>query len=185
MKNSAAVQCRECGRTNGPLAALCLWCGAPMAGAPASTPPFEPAQAELDYVSGIGRLDDPAPVKLSVGEAGIEISETMPGTRRIVIDAASVIDARVSDEGRVSEGQSRQTWWRKLTESFLRSENKGRIRPAENRNYSLTIRYQEEGRLRAAVFHRRGSAGLLMIQGLARAVASLVGQRSQRAPRSG
>src|ERR1051325_9518803 len=98
MSSPAPVYCSECMRVNGSAATLCLWCGAPIVNSP-NPPVFEPTQAELDYVKGLERLDDPTPVRLSISESGIEIVEIMPGSRRIVIAAGDVVDARVTGAG--------------------------------------------------------------------------------------
>jgi hypothetical protein len=152
---------------------LCLWCGAPIVNAP-TRPVFEPTQAELDYVGGIERFDEPTPVRLVISEDGIEIVEIMPGSRKILIPAADVVDARVTGAGGPSLGKTTpQPWWLRIGRSVFRSRRTERL-VEESPNYTLTLRYQESGEVRSAVFHRRGGAGLSMIQGLARSVASLV-----------
>jgi len=172
--SSSPVYCSECERVNGSAATLCLWCGAPIVNAPVP-PVFEPTQAELDYVGGIERLDDPTPVRLAISETGIEIVEIMPGSRKIVIPAEAVVDARVTSAGGPTpEKTSQQPWWRRLGRSFSRKSRSAAMPGEESTNYALTIRYQEGGEERTAVFHRKGGAGLSMIRGLARSVASLV-----------
>lgn len=173
MSSSAPVRCPECERVNGSAATLCLWCGAPIVNAP-MRPVFEPTQAELDYVGGIERFDEPTPVRLAISEDGIEIVEIMPGSRKILIPAADVIDARVTGAGGPGPGKTTpQPWWLRIGRSVFRSRRTERL-VEESPNYTLTLRYQESGEVRSAVFHRRGGAGLSMIQGLARSVASLV-----------
>jgi hypothetical protein len=172
MSSSTPVYCSECERVNGSAATLCLWCGAPIVNAPIP-PVFEPTQAELDYVGGIERLDDPTPVRLAISEAGIEIVEIMPGSRKILIAAAAVVDARVTGKPSL-EKTTPQPWWLRLGRSLFRTSRRTERPIEESPDYTLTIRYQESGEVRTAVFHRRGGAGLLMIQGLARSVASLV-----------
>ena len=167
--SSDPVYCSECKRVNGSAASLCLWCGAPIVNAP-HPPVFEPTQAELDYVGGLERLDDPTPVRLAISESGIEIVEIMPGSRRIVIDAADVVDARVTGAGTSSsEETARQPWWHRLGRSVFR-----RPGGSPDQEHTLTIRYRESGEVLNAVFNRRGGAGLSMMQGLARSVASMV-----------
>ena len=174
MSSSAPVCCSECERVNGSAATLCLWCGAPIINAPIS-PVFEPTRAELDYVGGIERLEDPTAVRLVISEAGIEIVEIMPGSRKVLIPAAAIVDARVTvGGGPRPEKTTPQPWWLRLGRSILRTSRRTKRPVEEIPDYTLTIRYQESGEARSAVFHRRGGAGLSMIQGLARSVASLV-----------
>lgn len=174
MSSSGPVYCSECERVNGSAATLCLWCGAPIIDGP--TPPvFEPTQAELDYVGGIERLDDPTPVRLAISEAGIEIIEIMPGSRKILIPAAALVDARVTGAGGpTQEKTTTRPWWLRFGRSVSRKSRRTEEHRDETPDYTLTIRYQEGGEERSAVFHRRGGAGLLMVQGLTRSVASLV-----------
>ena len=174
MSSSAPVYCSECERVNASVATLCLWCGAPIINATIA-PVFEPTQAELDYVGGIERLDDPTPVRLAISEAGIEIVEIMPGSRRILIPVADIVDARVTGGGNPNpEMITPPPWWLRLGRSVLRRSPTGESSIEEIPVYALTIRYEEAGEVRSAVFHRRGGAGLSMIQGLARSAASLV-----------
>ena len=172
--SSAPVYCSECERVNASAAALCLWCGAPLINSPLP-PVFEPTQAELDYVGGIERLDDPTPVRLAISEAGIEIVEIMPGSRKILIPAAAVIDARVTGAGGPTPVKTKpQPWWVRLGRSVSRKSRRPQMSAEESPDYTLTIRYQEDGEERSAVFKRSGGAGLSMIRGVARSVASLV-----------
>src|ERR1051325_11020811 len=84
------VHCQECGRANGAAAKRCIWCGVPLIdrGKPSS---FDPTRVEIDYLDGIERLDNPAPVKLLISADGLEVTELMPGSRSIKIAAASLI----------------------------------------------------------------------------------------------
>ena len=171
---SSPLLCSECGRANSLSANRCLWCGAPImsGGVP---PILEPTQADLDYIGGLERLHDPTAVRVTISEAGIEITETMPGSRKIMIDASAVVDARVTDGGKVLEERAlRQPWWRRLSRSLSHTSRDVEIPRAESRGYTLTIRYRDNDDVLSAVFRRQGSTGLLMVQGLARAVASMV-----------
>ena len=174
MSLSAPVYCSECERVNASAATLCLWCGAPIINA-IIAPVFEPTQAELDYVAGIERLDDPTPVRLAISEAGIEIVEIMPGSRKILIPAGDIVDARVTGAGKRSpEKITSPPWWLRLGRSVFRRTRTADSPTEEIPVYTLTIRYEEAGEVRSAVFHRRGGVGLSMIQRLARSAASLV-----------
>ncbi|HWC75990.1 MAG TPA: hypothetical protein VG778_00920, partial [Blastocatellia bacterium] len=111
-----AVPCIACGRTNGPAATRCMWCGAIIGTSDLTS--VETSQAEVDYVRGIERLEYPTPVKLVVNEAGLEITETLPGSRRISIPASSLIDARVSNpEEPESDKGGRRPWWSRVVGS--------------------------------------------------------------------
>src|SRR5437016_562151 len=84
--------CQECGRANGAAARRCIWCGVPLVdkGVPQN---FEPTRVEVDYLDGLDRLGDPAPVRLLIDATGIEITEQMPGTRTARIAAQFIVDA--------------------------------------------------------------------------------------------
>jgi hypothetical protein len=133
---------------------------------------FEPAQAELDYLGGINRLPDPAPIKLLVSEAGVEVTEVMPGSRRVLISREALIDAVLVDASTIASHERRA--WRsrfKLRRSSPRFQQKVQ-------DYRLTIRYQEDGEVRAATFRRQDSHGLTMINAVARSVTTLVAIRN-------
>jgi hypothetical protein len=135
---------------------------------------IEPTQAELDYIGGIERLHDPTAVRVTVSEAGIEITEVMPGSRKILIPAADVVDASVTQaENAPSDESGKQTWWNRLRRSVSRTAKAGQILHSDGRDFTLTIRYRENNTVQSAVFQRQGNPGLLTIQLLARAVASL------------
>jgi hypothetical protein len=173
MTQSCPLPCSDCGRANISTAKRCLWCGAPIINEDGSAF-FEPTQADLDYVGGIERLHDPTAVRVTVSEAGIEITEIMPGTRKILIDAADLVDASVTHNNSLADGNVlHRPWWSKLRRPFSNKTRAEEIPPEDARDFTLTVTYRENGVVRRAVFQRQGGPGSLTIQILARTVASL------------
>ncbi|HEX8183683.1 MAG TPA: hypothetical protein VF747_03000, partial [Blastocatellia bacterium] len=162
------IYCHECGRANGALAKRCIWCGVPVMihGAGAS---FESTSVEIGYLDGIERLDNPAPVRLTVETAGLEVRELMPGSRLVKIDAASLVHASVVDGSTMVEGEPvRSPWWWLALGPFA-VVVKGKKKPdTKNHDYLLAVKYRASGEERTAVFHREDRAGLAMVEGLAR-----------------
>jgi hypothetical protein len=174
------IHCHECGRTNGALAKRCLWCGVPLMdqGSPSS---IEATRVEIDYLDGIERLDNPTPVRLTIGADGLEVCELMPGSRIVKIDAASLLQATVVDGSTTVEGKRVRSPWRWLALGPLAVVVRGKKQPdTKNHDYLLTIKYREGGEERNAVFHREDRAGLAMIDLVARTINSLVRMRSKK-----
>jgi hypothetical protein len=173
------ISCPDCGRTNGALAKRCLWCGVPLMdqGSPSS---IETTRVEVDYLDGIDRLDNPTPVRLTVSAEGLEVSELMPGSRIVKIDASSLVQATVVDGSTIVEGKrARSPWWW-IALGPMAVVVKGKKQPdTKNHDYLLTIKYKEGGVERNAVFHREDRAGLTMIDLVARIINSLVRMRSK------
>ena len=163
--------CQECGRANSASARRCIWCGIPIVhgGTPIS---FDTTRVEIDYLDGIERLDNPAPMRLVIDRNGVEVNELMPGTRTIRIAAESLIRADVIDGStEIEPKRKRRALWKILIFPFgllIRSKNK----PPETRrhDYILNIRYKVGGEIRNAVFHRQDRSGLHMVEGLARII---------------
>jgi hypothetical protein len=173
------VYCEHCNRANGADAPRCIWCGLPVTGASLGGD-FEITRIEIEYLGGIDRLDDPAPVKLAVGPAGIEIHEIIPGSRNVKIAADQILDAKVEDASTFVEGKRkrRPLWWYLIWPlgSPLPSE-----KPADTKkhDYILTITYEAEGDVRKAAFRREDRLGLSLLNGLARIIALLVRRNQQ------
>ena len=174
------IHCQQCGRANGPSARRCIWCGIPIVdgGSPAI---FEATRVEIDYLDGIARLDNPAPVRLVIDSDGIEVSELMPGSRKIKIDAESIISADVIDASVAVESKPRRIpLWRILTAPFgLRGWKDERVETKQH-DYMLTIRYKAGNEIMSAVFHRQDRIGLSIVEGLARIINMLVKIKSSR-----
>ena len=169
------THCQECGRANGPSAKRCIWCGVPIVdrGSPEN---FAPTRIEIDYVDGIERLEDAATVRLVISREGIEVSETVPGSRRFTIPATSILDATVVNGSTVIEGDRvRSRWWWWLAVGHFAVLAPARKAPdTKKHDYLLTIRYKEGSETRTAVFHREDQAGLPVVEGLARIVRTLM-----------
>ncbi|HXG66917.1 MAG TPA: hypothetical protein VNO70_17575 [Blastocatellia bacterium] len=174
MNDTNPVYCQECGRANRAAAARCLWCGAPLLNK-AAPHNFEPTLAELDYHSGIARLDDPLTVKVMVSAAGVEVTELMPGSRRILIPAASIIDVDTYETEMMPEpNQEPLSWW----ERALRALRKDAGKAAHD--YVLKITYEEGGEIWSALFHREGDMGASLVNRIARAIGALVRRHGEK-----
>ena len=174
------VYCQECGRANGVSARRCIWCGIPLVHGDALVN-FDTTRVEIDYLEGIWRLDNPAPVRLVIDREGIEVSELMPGTRTIRIEAESLIRADVVDASTESEPKkTRLPFWKLLITPLESKKRKGRLPDTKQHDYILNIRYKEGDEIRNAVFHRQDRAGLSFVEGLARIINMLVKIRSGR-----
>jgi hypothetical protein len=137
---------------------------------------FAATRIEIDYVDGIQRLEDAATVRLVISREGIEVSETVPGSRRFTIPANSILDATVVNGSTVSEGdRARSRWWWWLAVGPFAVLAPARKAPATKKHdYLLKIKYKEGSETRTAVFHREDQAGLPVVEGLARIVRTLV-----------
>ena len=168
------VYCEHCKRANGATALRCIWCGLPITGKSVAGD-FEITRLEIEYLGGIDRLEDPAPVKLAIGPAGIEINEIIPGSRTIKIAADKIIDARVVDASTTIEGKRkrRPVWWFLLGPLALLIQGE-KLPDKKKHDYIITIRYKEAGEIRNAVFHREDSLGLSLVSGLERIIGLLV-----------
>ncbi|HWO00301.1 MAG TPA: hypothetical protein VNS63_13640 [Blastocatellia bacterium] len=168
------IHCQECGRANGASAKRCIWCGLPIVNR-ASPEVFAPTRIEIDYLDGIERLDDSATVRMVIGREGIDVSETVPGSRTFKIPASSIIDATVVDGSTIVEGQYvRSPWWWLALGPFAVFVRGKKTPDIKNHDYLLTIRYKQGSETRTAVFHREDRAGLPVVEGLARIVKTLV-----------
>ncbi|MEK6299447.1 MAG: hypothetical protein AABO41_01900 [Acidobacteriota bacterium] len=173
------IYCQECSRANGASAKRCIWCGVPIVdrGAPEE---FAATKIEIDYLDGIERLDGAATVRLVINRDGIEVSETVPGSRTFKIPAASIIEANVVDGSTVTEGKRiRSGWWWLALGPFAVFVPGKKTPDTKNHDYLLTIKYKQGSETRTAVFHREDRAGLPVVEGLARIVSALVRLRDE------
>jgi hypothetical protein len=175
------VYCEHCNRANGATAPRCIWCGLPITGKSLSGD-FEITRLEIEYLGGIDRLDDPAPVKLVIGPGGIEINEIIPGSRTVKIAADKIIDARVVDASTIIEGKRKRaaTWWWFIIGPLALAIPREKLPDKKKHDYIITIRYKEQDEIRNAVFHREDSLGLSLVNGLARIIALLVRRSEKR-----
>ena len=166
--------CQECGRANGASARRCIWCGIPIVygGTPAS---FDTTRVEIDYLDGIWRLDNPAPVRLVIDSEGVEVSELMPGTRTIRIAAESIIRADVVDAStEIEPKQMSFPIWKIIIFPFGLWRSRDKPPETKLHDYLLNIRYKTGDEIRNAVFHRQDRTGLSIVEGLARIINMLV-----------
>ncbi|HKP86492.1 MAG TPA: hypothetical protein VJZ26_10365 [Blastocatellia bacterium] len=172
------IYCQECGRANSQSARRCIWCATPIVdgGSPAS---FDTTRVEIDYLDGIERLDNPAPVRLIINSDGVEVSELMPGSRTVRIAPESLVRADAVDASTANQpGRKRLSFWRALITPFNSDGWKRNPIDDTRHDYVLTIRYEEGGEVRNAVFHRQDRAGRSIVEGLARIINMLVRLKS-------
>jgi hypothetical protein len=175
MSTSTPIYCQECDRANSASAKSCIWCGMPIVDARAPRS-FETRRVEIEYLGGVERLSDPAPVKLVISDRGLELTEIMPGSRVVAIDALSIVGAEVIDASQRGEPEyaPRPWYWDIMLGPFARLIPRKMLPAVKKHDYLLTIRYWEGGQVRSAVFRREDSAGMLTVTGLAKIVNSLV-----------
>ena len=173
------VYCEHCNRANGANAPRCIWCGLPVTGASLGGD-FEVTRIEIDYLGGIDRLDDPAPVKLAVGPAGVEIDEIIPGSRKVKIEAHQILDAQVEDASTsIKNKRKRAAWWWYLIRPLGSGAPDQKPADTKKHDYILTIVYKSEGDVKKAVFRREDRLGLSLLNGVARIIALLVRRNQQ------
>jgi hypothetical protein len=168
------IYCQQCGRANGVAAKNCIWCGLLIK--QGFTQRFDTTRVEIEYLSGIDGIEDPATVRLVISGSGLEISKVLPGNKTFRISAHSLIDARVVDASVLVEGgrgRAPYWWWLVLGPFALLVPGK-RKPDITKHDYILSIRYSAAGVVRCAVFHREDRMGGSMVEGLARIVAALV-----------
>lgn len=164
------VYCQECGRANSLSARRCIWCAVPIVdrGHPAS---IDTTRVEIDYLDGINRLDNPAPVRLTINADGVEVSELMPGSRTVRIAAESLVRADAVDAShQLPTAKKRMPLWKALITPFSSDDWKRKSLNSVQHDYVLTIRYKEGEEVCNAVFHRQDRAGRSMVEGLARII---------------
>lgn len=168
------IYCQECGRANGKAAKRCLWCGVPLVDRD-SPHEFAATRIEIEYLDGIERLDDSATVRMVISRDGIEVCETVPGSRTFKIPASSIVDATVVDGSTVVEVKRvRSSWWWLVLGPFAPLVQRKKTPDTKKHDYLLAIRYKLGSETRTAVFHRQDRAGLPVVEGLARIVTTLV-----------
>lgn len=173
MAEITTVYCQQCKRANTSAANRCLWCGVPLIDSE-RLENFHSTQIEIGYLDGIERLDNPCPVRLVAGPAGLEVSELMPGSRVIKIAADALTGARVVDSSIVEEREKlRASWrWRLL---LGRLALPGQKRPDTTKHdYILTISYKAAGEARNAVFQHQNRLGLTKVELFAGIINSIV-----------
>ena len=174
-----AIYCQECGRANGEAAKRCLWCGVPIVDR-SSPHEFAPTRIEIDYLRGIERLDESVTVRMVISRAGIEVSETVPGSRTFKIPASEILGANARDASTdIEPKQTRSPRWRLAFVPFARV-SRDKMHPDNRKHdYLLEIRYKLGSETRIAVFHSEDRAGLPAVELLARTITTLVRLEAQ------
>jgi hypothetical protein len=172
MSSITPIYCQECGRANGRSAKRCIWCGLPIIEGDAPLA-FDSTRVEIDYIGGIERLEDPAPVTMVVSPEGIEVIELMPGSRIVKIPAGSIIEAKVVDASEVAEA-SDKPWW-----SAIGSAKGKRSAATKKHDYLLNVKYYGDDDVQSAIFRREDKAGLQTVNALAWTI-SLIARRNKR-----
>jgi len=174
-----AIHCPECNRANRADAKRCMWCGAAVTSDNSAAASLV-SSVEVEYVRGIERLDNPAPVRIAVDGSGLVISELIPGTRSTRIQNADIIGARAVAKRPAGEPSPRRfgRWWRGL-HSFA-SDDKLEGSTDGRRGHTLSIRYRDGEAVRTAVFQREDTIGLALINGLARLIGSVARSKGRR-----
>ena len=163
------IYCEECGRANADTAKMCLWCGIPIIKG-RTTGAIQKTHVEIGYLDGITRFEDPASVRLTVSDEGIEVAEVLPGTRSFKIPASSIIESNFADASTVTDEAQvprKRRWFSRAKSAEVKVHD-----------YILAIKYKEGDETRTAVFHRQDRAGLTVIEKLSRIVNSLIRQHS-------
>jgi hypothetical protein len=155
--------CQKCGQQIGDGAPVCLRCDAGAGAIPENA--GVAALIEMEYDSGIERLTDPTPVRLSVSSGGVQVTEVMPGTRSVWIQADQIIEARVSGSLTSVGKEPRRRW--PIIDAFRDNKKSG---DGGTRKYTLTISYREGDAVIEAIFHREEPSTLSRVNHIARMI---------------
>lgn len=167
------IYCQQCQRPNGASSKKCIWCEANLSG-PTSTE-IDTTTLEVDYVSGIDRLDNPGPVRMVITSEGIEIAEILPGSRSFKIPAASIIDVNVTASNVTPEAKERP-WWRRITGSLKEASTNDSSDSVQG-DYVFTVRYESDNGEGTIVFRRYEPGGNMPVWRIADTLGRLTGQR--------
>jgi hypothetical protein len=166
------LQCSECQRPNSPSASLCLWCGI-LLDSKTGLAYFPTTIVELDYLSGVDRLDTPMPVRLTINAEGVEIKEVLPGSRIFWLAADAILEARVVDKMERIKVEKRVSFLQRLLNesSSLQSQQ---FTERITHDYILTLRYRLRERVFTAAFHRPDRGGKAMVHNTVKTINALV-----------
>lgn len=166
------IKCFDCERTNPVHATRCLWCSLPIVNHD-HPEKFALTRFELHYLGGISRLDNPEPVSLTVSIDGIEISENLPGSRRVRIAADAIIEAHIISNIQKVKVENKVAWWRRLLLDDEALEKHQRIEQILY-DYIITIRYRAGEKTFSAAFQSEGKEGASVVHKVARTINSLL-----------
>jgi len=179
----ATIYCQRCQRPNGASSQKCIWCEANLSGSTSTE--IETTTLEVDYVSGIDRLDNPGPVRMVISSEGIEIAEILPGSRSFKIPTASIIEVNVAASNVTTEAKERP-WWRRITGSLKEASTNDSSESVQG-DYVFTVRYESDNEAGTVVFRRYDPGGNMPVWRIADKLGRLTGQRqgSANAPMKG
>jgi hypothetical protein len=166
------IYCQQCQRPNGASSKKCIWCDANLSG---SSTEIDTTTLEVDYVSGIDRLDNPGPVRMIISSEGIEIAEILPGSRSFKIPAASIIEVNVTASNVTTEAKERP-WWRRITGSLKEASTNDSSESVQG-DYVFTVRYERDNEVGTIVFRRYDPGGNMPVWRIADTLGRLTGQR--------
>jgi hypothetical protein len=166
------VYCQQCGRANGVSSRKCLWCAAIIGGS--SSTEVDTTTLEVDYVSGIDRLDNPGPARMVISSEGIEIAEILPGSRSFKIPAACITDVNVTASTLAVEPPE-HPWWRRMVKS-LRGTSKQPANESIQPDYLFTVTYVQDNEIGTVVFRRYDPNGNMPVWRIADTLGRLTGQ---------
>ncbi|HKA16702.1 MAG TPA: hypothetical protein VKN18_00160 [Blastocatellia bacterium] len=169
----ATIYCQQCQRPNGASSKKCIWCEANLSGS--SSTEIDTTTLEVDYVSGIDRLDNPGPVRMVISSEGIEIAEILPGSRSFKIPTASIIEVNVAVSSVTTEAKERP-WWRRVTGSLKEASTNDSSDSAPE-DFVFTVRYERDNEEGTMVFRRYDPNGIMPVWRIADTLGRLTGQR--------
>jgi hypothetical protein len=149
-----------------------LWCGI-LLDSKIARSNFPTTVVELDYLSGIDRLDNAMPVRLNISADGVEIKEVLPGSRIFLLPAEAIIEARIIDKIEKVKIEKRVSLLQKLLSDPSLPQGQ-QFAEQITHDYILTIWYRLQERTFTAAFHREDEAGKAMIHQVAKSINSLV-----------
>jgi hypothetical protein len=170
--NAKTLKCFDCERPNPIQATRCMWCTVPIVNQ--DTPEsFALTKFELHYLGGIARLDNPEPVSLTVSLNGIEVKESLPGSRCVQIAPDEIIEAHIINNIQKVKVESKVSWWRKLVLDDEALEKHKRIEQILY-DYIITIRFHAGEKTCSAAFQSEGKAGASVVHKVAKTINSLL-----------
>jgi hypothetical protein len=148
-----------------------MWCAQATGLDDGRNTPF--ASVEVDYLSGLERLNDPTPVRIVVDADGVTVSELMPGTRTTRIPSQRIIGALALANTAVAEPEPELPNWLRSRREVAAAPpiDHGHL-PEETRGHALKIRYRDGDEIKTAVFKRDDAAGFSLIDRIARSITS-------------
>lgn len=170
--NSRTIKCLECHRPNPLTAMRCMWCSVPIADHH-HPEHFTDSRFELHYLGGLERLDNPLPVSFTISLDGIEVKESMPGSRRVKIAVDSIIEAHIINNVQKVQIEKKIAFWRRI---LLDDDALEKHKTTEQilYDYIITIRFRAGEKTCSAAFQSAGREGSSIVNKVARTINSLL-----------